>query len=281
MIRKYITITIVPTSSKKVKRFQVSLFNVFLLVLILSGVILHAGWVFRTFLIEETTYGAQSIKTKFEKQKVFLSQYNKDVANLNQSIEELNDYHYKLGKIFTITKNTESPKESATLIKQVQKGKKSIFALIATQENNLNLELANQNLESLVQFLTQDTLEFAKPTELPVRGFLVSAFGRDSKSNISQFTPRSGILLYTEPNSLVRTTLDGIVIYTGADDILTKIVIIYHGNYTFTKYGYLSSIEVKTLQKVKKDDIIGVSGGKNNSSLFYQVDFLYVPQSPF
>lgn len=281
MIKKYITLTIVPNSSKKVKRFQISLFNIFLCLFIFLGVLVHATWVLKTFLIEETVYGAKFIKEKFEEKKSLSKKYSDKIQKLETSVSDLDDYYDRLIKISTPTKNVEEAKESKELIRQVELHKKSIFSLIASEENNLDIDLEDKNLETLKQFFRQDALEFVKPTDLPVKGFLVSAFGRDARSSISQHSPRSGILLYTEPNSLVKATQDGIVVYTGVDDILTKTVIIYHSNYIFSKYGYLSSIEVKKLQKVSKGDIIGISGDAENSSLFYQVDFLYVPQSPF
>ena len=80
---------------------------------------------------------------------------------------------------------------------------------------------------------------------------IISSFGQNSLDS-----PRSGILFYTDPKTPVKATLDGIVVYTGADDILSKTVVIYHSDYTFTTYGNLFEIKVKKLQKVTKGDII-------------------------
>ena len=281
MIRKYITLTIIPNSAKKVKKLQISFLNVSLIGFIVISIIVHSLWVFNTFLVEETIYGAKFIKEKLEKRKIILDKYKSDIQQLSYSIVELNNYYQRLIKISTPHNITTEPIESEELIRQVEFNKKSIFSLIPDETNNLNTEIEKEQLEVVQQMFQQNSTAFTKPTSLPVAGFVVSAFGSDSRNNKTQYSPHTGILLYTEPNSLIKATGDGFVVYTGVDDILTKTVIIYHGNYVFSKYGYLSSIEVKKLQKISEGDIIGISGGKENSSLFYQVDFLYVPQSPF
>lgn len=232
-------------------------------------------------MIEETIYGAKFIKEKVENKKTLLKKYSENIQNIKESITELNNHYRRLIALSTPKSTIDDPKESEELVEQIKLNKESIFSLIPDETNNLNTELEEKQLEIFRQLFQQDTIELMKPTSLPVAGFVVSSFGTDTRNSNSQYSPRSGILLYTDPNSLVKATQDGFVIYTGVDDILTKTVIIYHGNYLFSKYGYLSSIEVKKLQKVTKGDIIGISGGEKNSSLFYQVDFLYVPQSPF
>ena len=75
--------------------------------------------------------------------------------------------------------------------------------------------------------------------------------------------------------------MDGIIVYTGSDDILSKTVIIYHSDYTFTTYGNLFEIKVKKLQKVSKGETIALGGNEEFPSVFYQKDFLFIPQNPF
>ena len=279
MFKKYISFTIVPNTSEKVKRFQISVFNIVLFSCFFLALVMHAFWLINTYFVEETIYSANFIKKKFERQKILLEMHEKDVDNLRESIDDLDDYYERLVKLSIPTE--KSPvKESTGLIREVEQNKKSIFSLISSEES-FGIELDNVDFENLQDFFRRDFLNFEKPSELPVAGFIVSSFGVSFNQKVLQYSPRSGILLYTDPNAVIRATQDGIVVYIGVDDILTKTVIIYHGNYLFTKYGYLSNIEVKKLQKVKKGDIIGISGGEDNSFLFYQVDFLYAPQSPF
>ena len=129
---------------------------------------------------------------------------------------------------------------------------------------------------TLFDFLLKSPPDNTKSDIVPATGFLISSFGQNSLDS-----PRSGILFYTDPKTPVKATLDGIVVYTGADDILSKTVVIYHSDYTFTTYGNLFEIKVKKLQKVTKGDIIALGGNEEFPSVFYQKDFLFIPQNPF
>jgi len=69
-----------------------------------------------------------------------------------------------------------------------------------------------------------------------------------------------GIDLASVANASVPASNSGRVIYTGIMGIYGLTVIIDHGQGIFSLYGHLSRIDVEKGQKLKKGDIIGLTG---------------------
>ena len=239
--------------------------------------IIHTIWVFINYFSQKSLYNYTEIKKNYEEKKLFLDQYEKSITDLKEKIAELR-YDYDLLKNESILSSSKKPKvtESRAVIRNLERSKKSIFSSITSSENAGNFSLTNTDFNNLFDFLLNSHPDNTKSDIITAQGFLVSSFGQNSLDS-----PRSGILLYTDSKTPVKATLDGIVIYTGADDILSKVVIIYHSDYTFTTYGNLFEIKVKRLQKVSRGEIIALSGSKEFPSVFYQKDFLFIPQNPF
>ena len=186
------------------------------------------------------------------------------------------DYDVLKGESILSNSKKSSVTESRSVIKNLEKSKKSIFSSIPSEESAWNFSFTNSDFNNLFDFLLNNPPDNTKSDILPANGFLISSFGQNSLDS-----PRSGILFYTDPKTPVRTTLDGIVVYTGADDVLSKAVVIYHSDHTFTTYGNLFEIKVKKLQRVTKGEIIALGGNEEFPSVFYQKDFLFIPQNPF
>ena len=280
MFRRYITVSIIPNTSRKVKKFQISVFNLFLLSIILVIFLASTILSLIIFYSEKNVFNAIEIREKYEKQKVFLEKYKKELQDLEENIDNIGYNYDSLKKAASLSIDQQAEiKESPALIKSLESGEKSILSLIPTEKSELGFSFIDENYDNFFDFFKSHLADSDKPTDLPAKGFVVSSLG--SSSNLIQNSPKTGILLYVDAETPVKATLDGVVVYAGADDILSKVVIIYHPNYTFTKYGYLSKIDVQKLQKVAKGDIIGKAGDKETSSLFYQVSFLFIPQNIF
>ncbi len=277
MFKKYITVQIIPSNSKKVKKIRLSQFVSILFAFLFVIFLLHTTWVFVNYFSQKHLYNYREIKKKYEEKKLFLDQYEKNIAELEDKIVELR-YDYDLLKSESILSSFKksSITESLSVIKNLKRSKKSIFSSIPSEESTWNFSFTNADFNTLFDFLLNSPPDNTKSDIVPANGFLISSFGQNSLDS-----PRSGILLYTDSKTPVKATLDGIVVYTGADDILSKAVVIYHSDYTFTTYGNLFEIKVKKLQRVSKGEIIALGGNEEFPSVFYQKDFLFVPQNPF
>ena len=279
MFKKYITIQIIPGNSKKVKKFKISQLTGLLFLAVFTVFLLHTTWVFVNYFSQKPLYNYGKIKKNYEEKKNFLNQYEKNIAELKDKIVELRyDYDVLKGESILSNSKKSSVTESRSVIKSfaLEKSKKSIFSSIPSEESAWNFSFTNSDFNNLFDFLLNNPPDNTKSDILPANGFLISSFGQNSLDS-----PRSGILFYTDPKTPVRTTLDGIVVYTGADDVLSKAVVIYHSDHTFTTYGNLFEIKVKKLQRVTKGEIIALGGNEEFPSVFYQKDFLFIPQNPF
>ena len=277
MFKKYITIQIIPSTSKKVKKVRVSQFFGLVIVFFSSIFLLHTTWVFFKYFSHKPLHNYNEIKKNYKEKKIFLTQYEKKIEELEEKITELK-YDYDVLKSESILSNSKKSniKESRAVIRNLERSKKSIFSSIPSEESTWNFSFTNADFNNFFDFLLKSHPDNTKAETIPVNGFLISSFGQNSLDS-----PRSGILLYTDPKTPVKATLGGIVVYAGSDDILSKTVIIYHSDYTFTTYGNLFEIKVKRLQRVSKGEIVALGGNEEFPSVFYQKDFLFIPQNPF
>ena len=232
---------------------------------------------FFKYFSHKPLHNYNEIKKNYKEKKIFLTQYEKKIEELEEKITELK-YDYDVLKSESILSNSKKSniKESRAVIRNLERSKKSIFSSIPSEESTWNFSFTNADFNNFFDFLLKSHPDNTKAETIPVNGFLISSFGQNSLDS-----PRSGILLYTDPKTPVKATLGGIVVYAGSDDILSKTVIIYHSDYTFTTYGNLFEIKVKRLQRVSKGEIVALGGNEEFPSVFYQKDFLFIPQNPF
>lgn len=88
-------------------------------------------------------------------------------------------------------------------------------------------------------------------------------FGMRMHPVYKEMRPHHGIDISAPTGTPVRAALDGVVVYTGEDDVGSGGNIkIEHENGDKTRYLHLSKIIAKQGQTVKKGDVIGLSGGQ-------------------
>lgn len=112
------------------------------------------------------------------------------------------------------------------------------------------------------------------PAIEPVKGILTSGFGRRRDPVSGRPAEHQGIDIATAPGRTVQAPADGIVVEAGRIAGLGNSVTISHGYGITTRYGHLSSIDVKPGQTVEKFDAIGGVGNTGKSTgyhLHYEV----------
>lgn len=282
MFKKYVTISIIPNSSKKVKSFSISTTSIFCLFIILLIFVASSAWILTNYFSGKNILSIDNLAGRVELQKKFLQQSEQNIQELEKKLANLNYSYDFLTKSAALSNyNTEIVEESPSIIKKLKSGESSILSLIPSKRSEVNFSSTSFDFNSFPDFFADISQTDFLPKILPAKGFFISNFGEKSNLLRIKNKPNTGIVLYTNSQEPVVATLDGVVVYAGSDDILSKSVTIYHSNYVFTKYGYLSDVKVKKLQKVSKGDIIGFSGEDENSFLFYQISFLFIPSNPF
>lgn len=94
----------------------------------------------------------------------------------------------------------------------------------------------------------------------PVNGRLISSFGKEYVEQLKTWIVRDGIRIMADMDSQVKSVMDGNVIYAGPFRNYGNIVIVSHANNVFTTYGLLSSLLVKTGDRIEAGSVLGLVG---------------------
>jgi murein DD-endopeptidase MepM/ murein hydrolase activator NlpD len=141
-----------------------------------------------------------------------------------------------------------------------------------------------ESFKELIAHLENQTARLSHtPSVSPTKGWITSGFGY----RISPFTKKRelhrGIDIAGRGGTPIIAPADGRVRYAGPDRSLGKSVILRHGYGVETLYGHLSDILVKSGQKLKRGDRIGLMGSTGRSTgphLHYQVNVSGVAVNP-
>lgn len=94
----------------------------------------------------------------------------------------------------------------------------------------------------------------------PARGTLRSRFGRQPGTGAGAAVVRNGIELLVADGSPVRAVHEGAVAFAGSFTGYGNLVIVDHGDRSYSLYGHLASVEVGTGQRVDVQAPLGTSG---------------------
>ena len=131
------------------------------------------------------------------------------------------------------------------------------------------------NLRTLERFLGRATRVLAAlPSRWPVRGQVNSGFG----GRISPWSDRSefhsGLDIGAPVGTPVKAPAPGTVVFAGVNAEYGQMLIIEHGNETKSIYGHLSKLNAAVNQKVRRGDVVALTGNTGRSSgphLHYEI----------
>ena len=144
--------------------------------------------------------------------------------------------------------------------------------------------LVQQDIYSLLNevYTRQDILS-STPSILPVRGWISSSFGYRQYPFTGEVSLHEGIDIAAMPGTPVYAPATGEIMFAGYKTGYGNVIIIDHGYRLSTLYGHLSDIMVSSGQRVKRKQVIGVTGNTGHSSgphLHYEVRIAGVPVDP-
>jgi murein DD-endopeptidase MepM/ murein hydrolase activator NlpD len=146
-------------------------------------------------------------------------------------------------------------------------------------------EEVGKNLDILHNRIEIQAAEWAsRPTIWPTKGWVSSAFTHRDDPFTGQRAFHYGIDIATDYGNSIMAPADGIVISLGNDKICGKNIIISHGNGITTHYLHLSKFLVRSGQKVKRWEIIGLVGKSGKAigpHLHYEVRINNRPTNPY
>jgi septal ring factor EnvC (AmiA/AmiB activator) len=94
----------------------------------------------------------------------------------------------------------------------------------------------------------------------PARGTVTSRFGRQATSRLGTPVVRNGVELAIADGSLVRAVHEGTVAFAGPFTGYGNLVIVDHGDRSYSLYGHLAGLDVSTGQRVEVQAPLGTSG---------------------
>ena len=240
--------------------------------------------------------------------------YTKNILSLDAEV--ISDIRQQMKKIEENKINLENRKDILKLLKkEVEKEKENIEFSVKSKKSIINkidsqkeaylkslkeLEQSSQEIINIIERIYEQQEDKSKKTSekevptvvlqpkkgilaLPIRGELISGYGRQKNIEFNTFTFNSGIDISSPLGEVVHAAGSGEVIYIGNIKGYGQIVIIDHGGRVTTLYAHLSKILIEIGDKVKKEQPIGQvgdSGGVSSTRLHFEVRVEGKPTDP-
>lgn len=118
---------------------------------------------------------------------------------------------------------------------------------------------------------------------MPVRGQIISKFGRQKHPQFNSYTFNNGISISAPTGTDVHSIYEGKVIFAEYFKGYGNMIIVDHGGGYFSLYAHNSRILKKTGTTVAKNDIIASVGdvdSPNGSSLYFEIRYQGKPVDP-
>ncbi len=189
----------------------------------------------------------QVITTNFLKKQQDLNLTKKKTAQIREELNELNKSARALDDL--LAKFERQRKEAAAK----QQAKDDAAARKAGTKAKKQSSIA-----------TIDVPRHSLPW--PVKGQIISAFGKEYRRDLNTWIFRDGIKIAAKSGEPVRSVAAGEVIYAGPFRSYGNVVIVDHGKGFFSIYGFLSTIEAVVGEKLPQGGIIGTAGRDTQQS---------------
>jgi murein DD-endopeptidase MepM/ murein hydrolase activator NlpD len=273
-----LTVMLIPHSEKKIFNFQISIFTICFLVILLSGIVV-------TFFISTSRYTL----TKKEMEKLVSAQEGNVSAlrTFEDEIESLDkvvsDYKTDIKDIIKILGASQSenifgmggPETEIKNLSEIMglKTKSSYEDEIETiRRINADIVASERVLENFKKFLAAREEIIKKiPNNWPLigGGFITSTFGMRRSPFTGKLAMHQGVDISWWPGAPVRATADGVVVFAGMKGGYGRTVQIQHEYGFQTLYAHCSSLRVYEGQKVQKGEIVAFLGRTGRATGFH------------
>jgi len=267
MVKKFFSLIIIPHSRASSRIVTLSEKTI----KILFGICGTLFIVLVVFLIDY--FSVAGIRLKYRnlvneniKQKQMIAEYKVSFNKLRDRVDHFKKYAQKLN-VMAGLKSPEALKEIG-----IGNGRNNLSETPAPS-NSQNITLKNinnisvkaegidKNISTLMKFFEAQSTRLAfTPSIAPARGYLASAFGWRNDPFTGKRTFHFGLDIATQTGNPVVATADGIVVTTKNEKIGGRTIILSHRFGYQTVYCHLSKFLVRSGQRIKRGDIIGLVG---------------------
>ena len=273
-----LTVMLIPHSEKKIFNFQISIFTIFFLVVILSGIVV-------TFFVSTSRYTL----TKKEMEKLVSTQegntnalrlFEEEIENLDKVVI---DYKNNIKDIIKLLGASQSenifgmggPETEIKNLSEIMglKTKSSYEDEVETiRRINADIVASERVLENFKKFLAAREEIIQKiPNNWPIigGGFITSPFGMRRSPFTGKLAMHQGVDISWWPGAPIRASADGVVVFAGMKGGYGRTVQVQHEYGFQTLYAHCSSLRVYEGQKVKKGEIIAFLGRTGRATGFH------------
>ncbi len=194
------------------------------------------------------------------------------------------EYYQMRERLSYVTDQFLELQSTMVSLKQAEQEFKRLFSLKSKNEvletaefadtGSLDMEVLRNQIEEAMRSVTgikqyiveQRDLYLATPNGWPVEGYISSKYGyrEHPKSGARQL--HTGVDISIPPNTKVLSTADGIVSFSGWTMNSGNVVVVEHGHGFSTAYAHNTENRAAVGQRVKRGDVIGLSGSTGRST---------------
>jgi murein DD-endopeptidase MepM/ murein hydrolase activator NlpD len=194
------------------------------------------------------------------------------------------EYHSMKEKLQTITSHYEEMQSTMSSLKKAEAELRHLFGLKTrkdvllatdfTDTGSLDMEALKVQINAAMESATdikkflaeQKDIFLATPLGWPTDGAVSSGYGSRNHPMTGSPGFHSGVDISVPGGSPVRSTADGIVSYSGWTTRSGYTVVVEHGHGFRTAYAHNSKNLVRVGQRVRRDEVIAVSGSTGFST---------------
>jgi murein DD-endopeptidase MepM/ murein hydrolase activator NlpD len=276
--REKLTVMLIPHSEKKIFNFQISLFTISFLILLLAGVI-------ATFFISTSRYTVakkemEILQDAQEGNVVTMQTLKEEISTLNNSV---NEYRENIKDIIKLLGASQSenifglggPETEIKNISEIMglKSKDDYQTELETIKRiNTDIMASKKVLQNFTKFLAAREEIIQKiPNNWPIigGGFITSPFGMRRSPFTGKWAMHQGVDISWWPGAPIRSSADGTVVFSGMKGGYGRTVQIQHEYGFQTLYAHLSRISVFEGKNVQKGEIIGFLGRTGRATGFH------------
>ena len=299
MAKKFLSLIIVPHCAQRFKTITISQKTVKIAgVAGIFALVALVGFLVDYFAMNVTRGKYKALLSENTQQKRQITEYETSIEKLRDTVKNFENYARKL--------NVMAGLRSPEVMEELGIGSGDTTGIEPSETNGgpsipppegqsvsiqdaraLTQKAADvgKNLDVLASYFEAETVKLAStPTIWPTIGWVSSPFSYRDDPFTGKRKFHYGIDIATNFGNPIVATANGIVISLGNDKIGGKNIVISHGGGVTTHYLHMSKFLVKSGQRIKRGDVIGLVGktGKaRGPHLHYEVRLNNKPVNPY
>jgi murein DD-endopeptidase MepM/ murein hydrolase activator NlpD len=276
--REKLTVMLIPHSEKKIFNFQISLFTISFLVLILAGIV--ASFFISTSRYNLTKKEMDLLENQQEGSVLSMKMIQNEVSSLQNSVMEYKSNVKDIIKLLGASQSEnifglggpETEIKNITEIMGLRSKDDYLNEIETIKRINADIAASTKVLQNFTKFLAAREEIIQKiPNNWPIigGGFITSAFGMRRSPFTGKWAMHQGADISWWPGARVRATADGLVVFAGMKGGYGRTIQIQHEYGFQTLYAHCSKLIAYEGKKVKKGEVIAFLGRTGRSTGFH------------